>query len=214
MIRNSLIIGTLVFIVFVITLVLLTKNSQNEIYDTTYQDPYYNSTLGNHSLIYRKQWGGMPPKVSPTPLEHPVNLLIVSCTLENFCNSSETCSSAVRSLQKSHQTMKHFLDVGYNFMIGGDGSIYVGTGWDYRNFHRKTSIGIDFIGHFVYDQLTEDMIDAFHELVQQGLELNKLSKEYKLVGENQTDPTMYLSPGPNVYTLMKAWPHFYNNIWF
>lgn len=211
-IRNCLIAGTFVFIVVVIVVIVFRNDDQNNTYDTSYEDPYYNDTLGNHSVVYRKQWGGHPPKIAPIRLKHPVDLLIVCSDRKNFCNSSESCVSAVKELQTDH--MKHFVDIGYNFLIGGDGTIYVGTGWDYTNFLRKTSIGINFLGNFVYDELTADMIDAYQELITQGLQLNKISNDYKLVGENQTDPYVYLSPGPNVVKFMKNWPHFYNNTWF
>lgn len=214
-IRNSLIAGSCIFVFAVVAVILLKKqSSQNDVFDATYKDPYYNDSLGNHSVVYRKQWGGLPPKSTPIPVAHPIHLVIVSCDLKNFCNTSESCAVAVRSLQKTHQSLKHFLDVGYNFMIGGDGDIYVGTGWDAGNFHKKLSIGINFLGNFVYDELTDDMIDAFNVLVKQGLQLRKISEDYKLVGENQTNPHNYLSPGPNVYRLMKNWLHFYNNTWF
>lgn len=206
--------GALIFVVVVIGVILLKKASEKEEFYNDFEDPYYNNSLGNHSVIYRKVWGGNPPKSPPILLEHPVDLVIVSCDFGSFCNSSETCTSAVKALQKSHQFFKRYLDIGYNFLIGGDGSIYVGTGWDYRNFHRKTSIGIDFVGNYVYDALTEDMVDAFNALVEQGLQLKKIAQKFKLVGENQTDPHMYLSPGPNVVKLMKNWPHYYNNTWF
>lgn len=211
LLRNCLIAGTFLFVVVVIIIVVLKTEAKN---DYSYEDPYYNDTLGNHTVVYRKQWGGLPPKPTPIPLKHPVNLLIISCDQKQFCNTSETCTAAVKKLQRTHQSQKRFIDIGYNFVIGGDGRIYVGTGWDYRNFLRKTSIGISFLGNYVYDELTEDMIDAFHELVTQGLHLNKISNNYKLVGENQTDPHSYLNPGPNVVKLMKNWPHFYNNTWF
>lgn len=211
--RNSLIAGILIFVI-VVTTVIIIKMNNNKSNDISYEDPYYNDTVGNHSVIYRKQWGGVPPKIFPLSLKHPVDLLIVSSSLKTFCNSSDACVAAVKNLQKSDQLVKHFPDVQYNFMIGGDARIYVGNGWDNRNFHKKTSIGIDFLGNYVFDELTDGMIDAFHKLVEQGLQLGKLSKEYKLVGENQTDSSALLSPGPNVVRLMQSWPHFYNNTWF
>lgn len=213
LIRNCAIVSAFLFVTVVVAVITL-KKSQSEIYDATFKDPLYGNTIGNHSIIYRKQWGGRPPRSTPVRLKHPENLIIVSCSLKKFCNSSEMCSSVVRSLQRLHQSDKHFKDVAYNFMIGGDGNVYVGTGWDFRNFHKKTSIGIDFLGDYVFDKLTGDMIDALRLLIEQGLVLNKLSKDYILVGENQTNPQMYLSPGPNIFKLMKDWPHFYNKTWF
>lgn len=212
-IRNTLIISAIASVIVVIFL-LVTRN-QPEQYDTSFVDPYYNDSLGQHLIIYRKGWSGNPPKISPIPLQHPVDVVIVSCDFRKFCNTSNTCSAAVRNLQKFHQSINHFPDIGYNFMIGGDGHIYVGVGWDFKNIiHKKASIGINFLGNYVYDELTEDMVDAFHELIVQGLQLKKLSNSFKLVGENQTNPKVYLSPGVNIYKIIKNWSHFYSGTWF
>lgn len=32
--------------------------------------------------------------------------------------------------------MKGWDDIGYNFLIGGNGSIYVGRGWDYKGVYN------------------------------------------------------------------------------
>jgi hypothetical protein len=45
---------------------------------------------------------------------------------------------------------RNFSDIAYNFLVGGDGKIYEGRGWDAegafaRGFNKK-SLGIAFIG--------------------------------------------------------------------
>lgn len=44
----------------------------------------------------------------------------------------------------------NFADIGYNFMIGGDGNIYEGRGWHKQGAHtsgyNRGSIGIAYIG--------------------------------------------------------------------
>lgn len=47
---------------------------------------------------------------------------------------------------------RKFRDIGYNFLIGGDGRIYEGLGFGIRGEHapryNSQSIGIAFIGNF------------------------------------------------------------------
>ena len=47
---------------------------------------------------------------------------------------------------------KHWDDIGYNFLVGEDGNVYVGRGWGARGAHsvkyNAKSIGICIIGDF------------------------------------------------------------------
>lgn len=47
---------------------------------------------------------------------------------------------------------KHWNDIGYNFLIGEDGNVYEGRGWDVKGAHSRPyngkSIGICVIGDF------------------------------------------------------------------
>lgn len=204
---KSVIAAPLIFVIALIIVMVIHSLSDQAI---VFEDPYYNDTLGNHSVFYRKQWRGLPPTYPPISIKHPIDLVIVSCSFKKFCKTSKSCAKSVRKLQKRHQSSEYnFFDIGYNFMIGRQGSIYVGTGWDYRNFFGKISISIAFLGNFVFDELTEEMEDAFFDLIEQGLKLKKLSEDFILIGENQTYPDT-LSPGENVYKLMKSWDHFDN----
>lgn len=163
-------------------------------------------SIDNHKVINRKQWGGRPSINKLENLQHPINLVIISHTATKFCNTTEECSKTVSTIQSYHISAKHMFDIGYNFLIGGDGNIYVGRGWDAVNFHNKDSIDISFVGNFVFDRLNDKMIDAGKKLLHQGLELGKLTSKYKLLGHNQTMAT--LSPGPNVYSVIRQWAHF------
>lgn len=139
-------------------------------------------------------------------LPHPTNYVIISHTASDFCESFSECSKLVRSFQEYHVGTLNSPDIGYNFLIGGDGNVYVGRGWDVRNFHRDDSIGISFIGNYIYDKLNPMMIAATQNLILHGVRLGKLSKDYKLICHNQTSATQ--SPGKNVYSVVKQWPHF------
>lgn len=162
--------------------------------------------LGAHRLINRDEWGGRPPE-STRPLTPPVQYVIISHSAGIFCSTTLECAPIVRDIQTLHVAQNGSPDIGYNFLIGGDGNIYVGRGWNVRNFHMDSSIGICFLGNYVFDSLTKSMIEAAQMLLERGLTANILSKEYKLVGHNQTYVTM--SPGENVYKVIKEWKHFY-----
>lgn len=156
-------------------------------------------------MIPRSLWGGRPP-LYIRKIHQPTLYVIVSHTVSQYCTTVEKCSTIVNQIQSQH--IAEFLspDIGYNFLVGGDENIYIGRGWDATNFHMENSIGISFIGNYIYDRLTPGMIEATLNLLEDGLKRGKLDENYKLISHNQTTNT--LSPGTNVYNVIKFWPHF------
>jgi N-acetylmuramoyl-L-alanine amidase len=103
-------------------------------------------------------------------------------------------------------------DIGYSFVVGGDGNVYEGRGWDVTNMHtgsfvRRCNIGISFIGNFVHDAPTNGQIEAVQQLIELGVRLKKVAEDYKLVAMNETYNS--LSPGVVVYNIISKWPHFW-----
>lgn len=101
-------------------------------------------------------------------------------------------------------------DIGYNFLVGGDGNVYEGRGWDNEGTHTKAynkkSLGIAFIGDFTYKSPTQVQIDAAKKLLEFGLENNKLAKGYKLLGSRQVSNNR--SPGNKLYEIIQSWEHW------
>lgn len=101
-------------------------------------------------------------------------------------------------------------DIGYNFLIGGDGSIYVGRGWTHQGAHTKgynrKSICIAFIGNFENNAPPENMLSATRSLIAEGVRLQKLSDNYLLYGHRQLVATQ--SPGRALYEKIKTWDHW------
>ena len=62
-------------------------------------------------------------------------------------------------------------DIGYNFMIGGDGNVYEGRGWEFWgnhtccSFYNRNAYGVGFLGH-----PTEPMLNTAKELIKCGVE--------------------------------------------
>lgn len=105
-------------------------------------------------------------------------------------------------------------DIGYNFLVGGDGQIYVGRGWHIQGQHVRgygaISISIAFIGTFVNVEPPERQIEAAKRLMEEGVRLHKLHPDYHIYAHRQLSPTE--SPGQKLYELMKHWPRFTQDI--
>lgn len=50
-------------------------------------------------------------------------------------------------MQTFHMESKGWDDIGYNFMIGGDGAVYEGRGWDSQGAHTKGRFYCNFSKH-------------------------------------------------------------------
>ena len=101
-------------------------------------------------LVSRSKWGARAPNVT-TPFPHsPATYVVIIHTASDACDIEASCSAEVREIQKMHMDLRHFDDIAYNFLVGGDGQTYEGRGWDLvgefaRGFNNK-SLGIAFIG--------------------------------------------------------------------
>lgn len=101
-------------------------------------------------------------------------------------------------------------DIGYNFLIGGDGYIFQGRGWDKLGAHVKSfnnvSIGIAFIGLFEDKLPSNASLSAAQELLKTGVIDGYIKEDYKLFGMRQL--SKFNSPGQKLYELIKSWPHW------
>ncbi|XP_069701774.1 peptidoglycan-recognition protein LA-like [Periplaneta americana] len=174
--------------------------------------PNPNNTLSSNHTIYSKEdWFGAEPRYV-RQLRHPTIFVVISHTVTPACYTPVKCSAQMRSIQDYHMGNELELpDIGYSFVIGGDGNVYEGRGWDATNMHtgfvKRCNIGISLIGNFVHDTPTNGQLEALKDLIELGVKLEKIDQNYKLVPMNETYDTM--SPGPVLYGIIKKWPHFW-----
>jgi len=114
-------------------------------------------------------------------------------------------------VQTFHIESFNWSDIGYNFLIGGDGRVYVGRSWDYVGAHsgpnyNSRSIGISFIGTFNSVIPSKAQLHAAQKLIELGVEDGKIASDYKLLGHRQVTET--LSPGDALYSVIQKWPHW------
>lgn len=165
-------------------------------------------------LVSRTVWGPEPVVYPLERIRQPVPWVIISHTATGGGNTQSECIRHLRVIQKYHKDSQDWDDIGYNFLVGGDGSAYCGRGWDnigaHTRFFNKYSIGISFIGTFVHIPPPKKQLEACKKLLKRGVAIGKLAKDYKLFAHKQLWAT--LSPGEKLYDIIKEWPHFVKNI--
>ncbi|KAH8302625.1 hypothetical protein KR044_009001, partial [Drosophila immigrans] len=143
-------------------------------------------------------------------LKLPVGRVIIAHTATEGCASSEGCSYRARFIQSYHMDSLNWGQVGYNFMIGGDGRAYEGRGWDFIGAHtygsNSISIAIAFIGNYDQIEPTAKQLKTCLLLIAEGVRLKKLKTDYRIFGHRQLMAIQ--SPGDKLYNIIKTWPHF------
>ncbi|XP_069701760.1 peptidoglycan-recognition protein SD-like isoform X2 [Periplaneta americana] len=164
----------------------------------------------NFTIITRADWGAKPNMEQLMPLRLPVQHVVILHTATAACLTKDSCKSSVQQIQDTHMNIKQFDDIGYSFLVGGDGNVYEGRGWDVRGAfslnYNSRSIGVAFIGDFRNVLPTKEQMQAGQQLVQRGVQLGKVAHDYKLLGHRQVSPTE--SPGDAFYNVIKTWPHW------
>lgn len=106
-------------------------------------------------------------------------------------------------MQSNH---KELGDISFNFMIGCDGKVYEGRGFNLVGAHTKgyneTSLGIAFIGQFCEQLPPSTSMQICKALLKMGVEDGHIAPDYKLVGQREVMPT--LGPGQMLYDKLQT----------
>lgn len=101
-------------------------------------------------------------------------------------------------------------DIGYSFLVGDDGAVYVGVGWKNIGSHSKPyngrSFAASFIGDFGTTKPNNAALNAVKNLIQCGVNLGHITSKYRLYGHRDIKPT--ICPGDALYNEIKTWPHY------
>lgn len=121
----------------------------------------------------------------------------------------------MRQIQIQHiNNIKIGADIGFNFLVGGDGAAYEGRGWDTLGTHtymyNSKSVGIALIGDFRTETPTNQQVIALLKLLRDGVNMSKITDNYTLVGAYQLQPTE--SPRQNLIKILTKLPHWSDQI--
>ncbi|XP_037044772.1 peptidoglycan recognition protein-like isoform X2 [Bradysia coprophila] len=180
-------------------------------------DPCRTSDLNDSplTLVTREKWLAKPPTGDIDDLMTPVPLVVIQHTVQSTCDTKETCALLVRQIQTQHMNSPLIGDdIGYNFLVGGDGAAYEGRGWNEVGAHTKgynsRSIGVAFIGDFTKEKPPKQQVIALLKLLRDGVEERKISENYTLIGANQVQQTE--SPGIHLFKILTRLEHWSDQI--
>lgn len=106
-----------------------------------------------------------------------------------------------------------FVDIGINFLVGGDGRAYEGRGYHvgaHTIGYNSDSICISFIGLFAEYEAPQQQILAAQKFIADGIKDNKIDSQYVLYGQIQLNGNE--SPGIHLYNVIKTWDHWSDRV--
>uniref|UniRef100_A0A8C3WCD9 Peptidoglycan-recognition protein n=1 Tax=Catagonus wagneri TaxID=51154 RepID=A0A8C3WCD9_9CETA len=161
-------------------------------------------------IVLRREWGALASECNQK-LRRPVRYVVVSHTAGSSCDSPASCGRQVQNVQHHHVRTLQWCDVGYNFLIGEDGLVYEGRGWNIVGAHsgsrwNSLSLGISFMGNYMDRVPPARAIRAALSLLACGVARGVLSPNYEVKGHR--DVTQTLSPGDQLYEIIRKWPHY------
>nr|XP_035946261.1 peptidoglycan recognition protein 1 [Halichoerus grypus] len=162
-------------------------------------------------IVPRTEWEAPASKCSKK-LKLPVRYVVVSHTAGSPCDCPASCLKQVQNVRDYHAGTLDWCDVGYNFLIGEDGLVYEGRGWDTKGDHtgptwNPISIGISFMGNYMERSPPPRALRAAQSLLAWGVAQGKLSPRYEVKGHRDVQRT--LSPGDQLYEIIQTWPRYH-----
>jgi N-acetylmuramoyl-L-alanine amidase len=162
------------------------------------------------TIISRASWGARAPTSTTRLTNQPVQYAFIHHAASANCNDRASCQALVRSFQNQHMNTNGWADIGYSFVIGGDGSIFEGRGWDRVGAHTTNynSVGLGFCltGTFTSALPPKAQTDAVKSLIACGVTLGKLRSAYTLRGHRDMGSTE--CPGTSLFNEIRTWPHY------
>ncbi|CAG2176188.1 unnamed protein product, partial [Oppiella nova] len=165
------------------------------------------------TFMSRNQWKARsrkandPPQRLPTPVSH---VFIHHTVTPDQCHNQAAYVAAVRSMQDFHMDNRNWSDIGYNFLMGGDGRIYEARGWYTVRAHtlgmNDKSVNLALMGNYESVAPPKKMLDLAQKWVECAVEKGVVSGLYQLHGHR--DQTCTSSPGQAFYDIIKSWKYF------
>ncbi|CAN9510550.1 unnamed protein product [Ophioblennius macclurei] len=165
-------------------------------------------------IISRCQWGAKSTQATPIPLSLPLRFLYVHDTCEPSapCLSFKNCSRDMRAMQRFHQENHGWSDIGYSFVVGSDGYVYEGSGWNhlggYTRGQNAIGYGVSIIGDYTSAPPSRYAMDLLrHRLVKCAVDGGGLVANFTIQGRRQvaTHPSC---PGDAFFAEIRSWEHF------
>lgn len=163
----------------------------------------------NVTMVSRKEWGARPPK-RVVHMNTPVTVLFIHHTDMQSCHSLDQCIKDMRIIQNFHMDDRGWNDIAYNYLIGEDGRVYEGRGWNSVGSHtlgwNDVSIAFSVMGNYTDHVPNDAAIAQIFGLMDCATSLKKLTPDFKMYGHRDVRPTS--CPGEAFYKLIRTWKHY------
>ncbi|XP_011315366.1 peptidoglycan recognition protein 1-like [Fopius arisanus] len=147
-------------------------------------------------------------------LRLPVSNVLISYTGTGPCYDVHECSLRMTGLRRYHTEINNWPSIGYNFLVGSDGNIYEGCGWDTEVFHASDSptqyLLIGLIGDRNHVIINGNQLRAVQKLLEWGVHEGKLSRDYRVDGHRQK--TEMMNPHDGMYKNVDMIPHWHGQL--
>uniref|UniRef100_A0A7N4PT25 Peptidoglycan recognition protein 2 n=1 Tax=Sarcophilus harrisii TaxID=9305 RepID=A0A7N4PT25_SARHA len=165
------------------------------------------------AILPRCRWQAAPYRGTPKMLKLPLGFLYVHHTYEpnQPCTSFSQCAADMRSMQRFHQDIRGWDDIGYSFVAGADGYVYEGRGWRWVGAHtlghNSLGFGVSIIGNYTATLPAARVLSTVRDsLPRCALRAGYLRPDYTVQGHRQLVRTE--CPGDALYRQISTWPHF------
>ncbi|CAL1526534.1 unnamed protein product [Lymnaea stagnalis] len=163
------------------------------------------------AIISRAEWNARPSKSIEYLVHQPVPYAFIHHSSGRDCFSKSDCAAVVRGYQDFHIDGRGWDDIGYSFVIGGDGSVYEGRGWDRVGAHtlgyNTVGLGFCLAGDFTNHLPPKVQMDTARQLIDCGVSLGKINSTYTLRGHRDMKPSTDC-PGNTLYAEIRTWLHY------
>ncbi|XP_018106977.1 N-acetylmuramoyl-L-alanine amidase [Xenopus laevis] len=165
------------------------------------------------AVIPRCMWGAKPYNGKPTFLRLPLSHVFIHHTYEPSqpCTSFSECAANMRSMQNFHQQDRSWDDIGYSYVVGSNGYLYEGRGWNWVGAHTRGhntfAYGVSFIGDYT-SKVPKNSILALvkDRFLSCAVRLGYITPNYIIQGHRQVVSTS--CPGDALYKEIQSWDHF------
>ncbi|GFY74678.1 peptidoglycan-recognition protein SB1 [Trichonephila inaurata madagascariensis] len=150
--------------------------------------------------------------VLPDLRSHWLSLLAMCSFTTQMESHVATKTPVQKSFVRFRMIIKRekYADIGYNFLVGGDGQIYEGRGWKAVGAHTQgynsKSLGISFMGNFDKIEPSASMLNAMKNLIDCGMQKKFISATLQIHGHRDAKCT--ICPGTALYGIIKQWTGF------
>lgn len=161
---------------------------------------FQTSHLGSPAVIPRSEWGAEEPNPILQNEGGPevFNTVVVH-------HSAMPPSEGPRDIQRMHMHRRGFLDIGYHFVIDGQGRIYEGRNLAVHGAHVKGhnagTLGIALMGNYEESEPASEQMARLKWLVRDLMAKHPLTH---LAGHSDFLPGKTLCPGKNLEPLLPA----------